>query len=94
MKSYTTGEVAKICGFKNARVVAKLCDEDKMDCFMKESTYCRRTTRRIPQKALFSFMKKNNISFDDFPIEEIEDKATKIAVALLQNRTDVLLKVG
>lgn len=66
MKTYTTGQVAKICGFKNARVVARMFDRGEMDGHLVESKFQRRSHRRIPLKNLFEFMREHKLSLDGF----------------------------
>lgn len=66
MKSYATGQVAKICGFKSARIVAKMFDRDEIEGELVPSKYRRNSTRRIPLKALVEFMKRRRIPFDGF----------------------------
>jgi hypothetical protein len=74
VKTYSTGEVARICKsrFKNAREVAKLVDSDDLEGKMVDSKYCRRRTRRIPLRVLLKFMVEQNISFDGFDDGDIE----------------------
>lgn len=64
MKTYSTGEVAKICKFKNSRVVAKLFNDGKIKGRLVQSRYNRQSTRRISLEELFEFMKENEIPFD------------------------------
>ena len=59
--SYTTGEVAQVCGFKSARVVARMFDNDEIDGILVRSRYGRQTTRQIPLKALIRFMQDRKI---------------------------------
>ena len=66
MKTYTTGQVAQICKFKNARVVARIFDKGEMDGHLVESKFQRRSHRRVPLKNLFEFMRKHKISLDGF----------------------------
>jgi hypothetical protein len=68
MKTYSTGEVAKICGLKNARYVARLFDYGKIEGDIVPSRYHRRSTRRIPLKALIEFMKEKGI-----PLEKLDE---------------------
>lgn len=59
--SYTTGEVAKICGLKSPRVVARMFDYGEIDGELVQSQFGRRSTRRIPLKSLIKYMQKNKI---------------------------------
>ena len=63
MKTYTTGQVAKICGLSR-RVVVRLFDQGHINGYQVASRYQRRTDRLIPAKNLVSFMKERNISMD------------------------------
>lgn len=99
MKTYTTGQVAKICGL-TSRKVAKLVDDGKINGHLKESKYRRRSYRRIPLRDLIEFMLKRGISFDkldnDAPaqkmilchkVAELRDSITKA-----KKRGDIFLK--
>jgi len=66
MKTYSTGEVAKICGLKSARVVARMFDRDQIGGELVQSRYQRQTTRRIPLRSLMEFMIEHDIPYDDF----------------------------
>ena len=63
MKSYTTGQVAEICGLSR-KVVVRLFDQDHINGHQIVSRYQRRTDRRIPVENLIKFMKKHNIPMD------------------------------
>jgi len=66
MKTFTTGQVAKICGFKSARVVARMFDRGKIGGHLVQSRLQRRSCRRIPLNKLLEFMRINKISLDGF----------------------------
>ena len=66
MKTYTTGQVAKICGFKSSRVVARLIDSGQIDGYLKPVTWQRHTQRVVSLKSLLEFIKEHKISFDGF----------------------------
>jgi hypothetical protein len=66
VKTYSTGEVAKICKFKNARIVAKLFDDGEIKGDLVHSKYHRQTTRRVSLRELCEFMKAREIPFNGF----------------------------
>ena len=74
MESYTTGQVAKICGLSRERV-ARLFDQGHIDGYQVPSRYQRRTDRRIPAKSLIDFMKRNDISTDKLADDVVAQKA-------------------
>lgn len=72
MNTYTTGEVARICGFKNSkgeadsRKVARLIDSDKLPGKMVDSSLKRKRTRVVRLTDLFDFMIANGIPLSGF----------------------------
>ena len=64
MKTFTTGQVAKICGLKNSRIAAKLIDNGELDGHLKPVTWERRTYRIVSLKSLLDFMQRRNIPLD------------------------------
>lgn len=100
-KSFPTGVVAKMFGL-TARQVAKMVDRGEIDGHMVESKLQRRSTRRIPLRALVEFMISRKISANNVDgevdvhralwrrqvdlLEEAIDKAKK--------RGDLFLKIG
>ncbi|KKP92715.1 MAG: Response regulator receiver protein [Parcubacteria group bacterium GW2011_GWA1_36_12] len=73
MKTYTTGQVAKICGL-TPRKVANLFDNGKINGHLKESKFQRRSHRRIPVKDLIEFMLKHDISFEKLEDDPVAQK--------------------
>lgn len=66
MKGYTTGQVAKICGFKSHRKVASLIDREELRGEMVDSKLGRKRTRVVWLCDLIEFMKRHKIGFDGF----------------------------
>ena len=101
MKTYTTGQVSKICGLK-PREVAKLFDNGEINGHIQESKYKRRSHRRISLKSLIGFMIKNGISFDTFGKDQAAQKAIlcrltadlEASIAKAKKRGDIFLKIG
>lgn len=101
MKTYTTGQVAKICGL-TPRKVAKLFDDGKINGHLKESKFQRRSHRRIATKDLIEFMLENRIHFDKLDNDPAAQKAIlchRVAelrefIAKAKKRGDLFLKVN
>lgn len=72
MKAYTTGEAAKILGYKKKdgswddRRVARLIDSDQLQGYLKPITWQRRTHRLVSLKSLIEYMRQYKIPFDGF----------------------------
>lgn len=100
MKTYTTGEVAKICGL-TSRKVAKLIDIGYLDGHIKESRYQRRSHRRVSVRDLIEFMLKHGIAFDELDDDAAAQKTIlcrkvselKDSIAKARKRGDIFLKV-
>jgi len=73
MKTYTTGQVAKICGLKG-RKVAQLFDRGEINGHIQESKLKRRSHRRISIRSLIDFMEKEKIPFDELANDSAAQK--------------------
>ena len=101
MKTYTTGQVAKICGLTPRRV-AKLIDEKKLNGHLKESKFQRRSHRRVSVRDLIEFMLKHGIAFDKLGSDAAAQKMIlchrvaelKDFIAKARKRGDIFLKVN
>ena len=105
VKSYTTGQVAKICGGKTrgftSRKVAKLFDKGEINGHIKDSKYHRRSHRRIPPRDLVDFMIRKGIPFDGLDGDVAVQKAIlcrraeelKEAIAKAKKRGDIFLRI-
>jgi len=99
VKTYTTGQVAKICGLTPRRV-AKLIDEKKLNGHLKESKFQRRSHRRVSVRDLIEFMLKHGIAFDKLDNDAAAQKVIlchraeelKEAIAKAKKRGDIFLK--
>jgi len=101
VKTYTTGQVAKICGLKG-RKVAELFDNGEINGHMHESKFKRRSHRRISLKSLVEFMIKNGISFDALGKDQSAQKMIlchmaaelRESIVKAKKRGDIFLKIG
>lgn len=101
MKTYTTGQVAKICGLKG-RKIAELFDRGEINGHMQESKLKRRSHRRISVKSLIDFMERERIPFDELANDSAAQKAIlcrkvaelKTFIARAKKLGDILKKIG
>jgi len=101
MKTYTTGQVAKICKMKG-RKIAELFDRGEINGHIQESKLKRRSHRRISVRSLIDFMEREKIPFDELANDSAAQKAIlcrKIAelkafIARAKKLGNILKKIG
>jgi len=102
MKTYTTGQVAKICGITSAKA-RKLLDGDGVEVEFIESKYQRRSTRRIHLKNLIRLMIEHGFSFDGFDADDADAQKAILChyfvklrkkITGAKKRGDIFIKIG
>jgi hypothetical protein len=101
MKTYTTGQVAKICKMKG-RKIAELFDRGEINGHVQESKLKRRSHRRISVRSLIDFMEREKIPFDELENDPAAQKVIlcrKLAelrafIARAKKLGDILKKIG